>query len=164
MKFLLALFLLISLDTVAQNSLSNIRTILTEADSVIIASHESLVVPEKRIGGPPEKSKEIIINGKPNFSIILKSHKLDHKSIDSLVFILTKEVSGDITQMACYDPHHAIYIFKKKTVSYLDICFGCQRFSKSKDIKFDIHELTNETWIELESFFAKRIVDNTNPF
>ena len=162
MKFLLAVFLLISLSAVAQNNLSNIRTILTEADSVIIVSHESLIVPEKPIGSPAEKAKEIIINGNPNYSIILNSYKLDHRSVDSLVLILTKKIDGDFVKMACFDPHNTIYSFKKGVVSYLDICFGCHQISGSKDIKPGDIELTNETWVEMESFFAKRGVENKN--
>ena len=160
MKSLFPLFIFFSLSSFAQKNVSNVRSILTNVDSVIIANHESLFVPEKPIGTPAEKGKEIVINGKPNYSIILKSHKLDSKSIDSLVVILTKEVDGDINKMACFDPHHIIYIFKKGNLSYFDICFGCHDFSISKDIKTGGHEFTNETWAELESFFKNRGFDN----
>jgi hypothetical protein len=162
MKFLLTSFLLFSLPGFAQDSLSNVRSILIEADSVIITKHETLVVPGKP--GRASTTKEIIINGKPNYAIILQSHKLDDKSIDSLAFILTKNPDGDAVTMNCFYPHHTVYIFKKGILSYLDICFGCHRFSRSNDIKTGDHKLTNETWVELESFFARRKIDNKNTF
>lgn len=142
--------------------MSNVRTILTEADSVIIVRHETLLVPGKP--GRVSTTKEIIINGKPNYAIILESHRLDHKSIDSLAFILTRDSNDDITKMNCFVPHHTIYIFKKETLSYFDLCFGCHRFSKSKDIKIGVHELTNEIWAELESFFARRQIGRIKPY
>lgn len=162
MKFLVSLFIIFSVPAYAQDSFSNVRSIITEADSVIIVRHETLLVPGKP--GRVSTTKKIVINEKPNYSIILQSHKLDQKSIDSVVFILTKNPHGDIVTMNCFEPHHTIYIFKKETLSYLDICFGCHRFSKSTDIKTGGHELTNETWIELESFFARRKIDNKNAF
>jgi hypothetical protein len=164
MKLLLPFFIFFSLNSFAQNSFSNVRSILTNADSVIIASHQSLFVPEKPIGTPAEKGKEIVVKGKPNYSIILKSCKLDHKSVDSLAFILTREADGNINQMACFDPHHTIYIFKKEALSFIDICFGCHRFSMSKDFKFGVYGLTDETWVELESFFEKHQIDNKKTF
>ncbi len=122
MKFLLPLFAFFSLSSFAQDSVSNVRAILTEADSVIIVRHETLLVPGKP--GRASTKKEIIIDGKPNYAIILELHKLDHKSIDSLAFILTKESNDDITIMNCFVPHHTIYIFKNETLSYFDLCFG----------------------------------------
>ena len=162
MKIFLSLFIIFSLTPSAQDSVSNVRSVLAEADSVIIVKHETLLVPGKP--GRVSTTKEIVINGKPNYSIILQSHKLDHKSIDSLAFILTKKPDGDIVTMNCFEPHHTIYIFKKETLSYLDICFGCHRFSRSNGIKTGDHKLTNETWVELESFFARRKIDNKNAF
>jgi hypothetical protein len=162
MKFFLCLFIVFSLSASAQDSVSNVRSILTEADSVIIVKHETLLVMGKP--GRASTTKEIVINGKPNYSIILQSHKLDPKSIDSLAFILTKNPDGDIVTMNCFESHHTVYIFKKEILSYLDICFGCHRFSRSKDIKTGDHKLTNETWAELESFFARRKIDNKNTF
>jgi len=154
MKLIFALFIFCSLDALGQGTVSNVRAILTAADSVIIVQHETLLV-----SGKPGKSsitKEIVVHGKPNYSVILKSLKLDRRSIDSIAVILTKEVDGDIVTMSCFEPHHAVYIFKNKTLSYLDICFGCHIFSHSKDINTGGHQLTNETWLELESFFTAR--------
>lgn len=154
MKLISALLIFCSLDSSAQDTTGNVRAILSEADSVVIVQHETLVVFGKP--GRPSTTKEIVINGKPNYSIILRSLQLDRKSIDSLALILTKKVDGDVVTMACFEPHHAVYIFKNKTLSYLDICFGCHIFSHSKDIDTGGHQLTNETWLELESFFKAR--------
>lgn len=151
MKFLCALLILSAQIAYGQGSANNIFSVLTESDSVIIVKHETLVVPGKP--GWPSTTKEILINGKPNDDIILTSTKLSRRSINSLAVILTKETAGDIVTMACFDPHHAVYIFRKEKVSYLDICFGCRQFSYTKEINTGGHQLTNETWLELESFF-----------
>ena len=164
MKILLSLFIFCSVNSFAQTSQSNLRSFLINADSVIISNHKSLVVAEKPIGVPAEKGEDIVANGKPNYAIILKSYKLDQISIDSLATILTKEVDGNSNQMACFDPHHTVYIFKNGKLSYLDICLSCHRFSRSKDIETADHQLTDETWLELESFFANRGIENKFSF
>ncbi|MFM6924826.1 MAG: hypothetical protein ACKOU7_04940 [Ferruginibacter sp.] len=154
MKLIFALFIFCSLDVFGQDGVNNVQSILSAADSVVIVQHETLLVSGKP--GKPSTTKEIIVNGKPNYSIIIKSIKLDRAGTDSLAVILTKEIDGDIVTMSCFEPHHAVYIFKNNTLSYLDICFGCRIFSHSEDINTGGHKLTNETWFELESFFKTR--------
>lgn len=153
MKCLLLLFLSISFSAFGQES--NVLQKFSHADSVIIVSHESLV-----LSGPPGKPGirlELVKENKPDYSIIREIKKLDKISIDSLaVILLSPDNDPDINTVFCFEPHHAIFIFTGELISYFDLCFACKRFVTTNDIAVSERILSNQVWHLLESFFRNR--------
>jgi len=158
MKAVLTLFLLISIAVSAQQHDSNILFKFGHADSVIIASHSSLVVQGKP--GKSGTTLELVKENKPNYTILGKTKKLDKISIDSLARILvTPNDDVDQSTVFCFEPHHVIYLFTNNIISYVDLCFDCMRFVTTKDILVSEYVLSNREWKLLESFFGNRTIN-----
>jgi len=147
--------LLLSFSLPAFGQESNLLQKFRYADSVIIVSHESLV-----LSGPPGKPGirlELVKENKPDYSIIREIKKLDKISIDSLTgILLSPNNDRDINTVFCFEPHHAVFIFSGELISYFDLCFACRRFVTTKDIAVSERILSSQVWHLLESFFRNR--------
>ncbi len=129
---------------------------LKAADTVLLISHkttEGVTVVDDKTGKvlPTEK---LIINDRPNKKIIQEQRIISAKEIDSLSEILAMPNKSSKIEMAmCYIPHHSILIIKNGKTSFIDICFTCQRFNVSKDLR-KLNEFDNFKWTQLRNFFT----------
>lgn len=131
----------------ADTAITN-KNILMEADSVVIASHPSPNEPLK-----DEKSGkwlppfDITKNGKINTDVIVERKKISLQSRRSLTSILFQPAVQAETGKLCFQPRHAIFIFRNEEIFYLDICFDCggvARFGRpfGSDLSFDEKKYT----------------------
>lgn len=151
----LLIFLLISFLSWGQDNSSKIVSIFQNADSIVLVSHESLIT-----SGEPGKGSiklKLVLDGNLNYAIVHEIAKLDRNSIDTLTHLLTEPNNDtEIWQLSCFDPHHAICIYKKGKLTYFNICFGCQKFVLYDRDIVEEKILDQKVWQELESFFKAR--------
>jgi len=104
--------------------------------------------------------KPLLKNGKPNNSIIREKIKLDSKLKQELIEVISKQKEDSLIYDGnyCFEPHHTIFIYKEKRWSYIDLCFGCDHYSYSKDLKINKDDflVTYEDWRKLETFFTNQ--------
>jgi hypothetical protein len=158
MKLILVLFSIIfPVNIFAQSSESNVAIKLTSADSIKIVKHKLTTVniynekTHKRYLSP-----QLLQKNKLNYAIIESIAAVDSSETKGLITILTsKNEDEEIKQMTCFLPHHAILIFKKGIVSYIDICFGCRKIATTEDIITNSW-LSDKSWKELEKFFNNK--------
>jgi len=132
-----------------------LRTKLKNADTVLLVSHEVTegIVLKDSAGGCIPLPK-LLVGGKPNYSIIKEKRVLSGTQLDTFIKIFARPFQSRTIEMAkCYMPHHAIFIIKDGKTSYVDICFGCQRFETSKDME-QLYAFDNRKWRELEECFV----------
>ncbi len=126
---------------------------LLESDSIIVASHESTSYPVDDLKtGKTLPPPELITNGIPNATIIHEQKKLGKKQIKLLDSILTVSAIEDSVASLCFQPRHAVFIYKKNQLSFIDFCFDCHSYSVSPDIKERII-LDDTKWKNLFQFF-----------
>lgn len=130
---------------------------LKSSDSILMVSHHRTKGHmEIDSMGNQVPIQELILNNKPNYSIVLERKLIKGKAIDSLVSIVTRPSAKKQYALAsCFSPHHAIFIFKGDKISYLNLCFDCVRAERSEDLfKLPIFDL--KRWSELKFFFIKQ--------
>lgn len=133
-----------------------LRTKLKNADSVLLVSHEATAgIAIVDSTGKHIPLPKLLVGGKPNYSIIKEQRVLSAAKLDTFIKIFARPFQSRTIEMAkCFIPHHAIFIIKNGRTSYVDICFGCQRFETSKDME-ELYAFDNRKWTELYDFFVK---------
>ncbi|MFZ1307268.1 MAG: hypothetical protein WAR80_15590 [Ferruginibacter sp.] len=137
-------------------SKDSLRIKLIEADTVLIVGHLGRMFKEPGHNDSLPPIPSILINGRPNLSIIKKQTVITGLDLDTLINILTKPVT-EITgpAMCIFDPHHTIFIIKNGETSFIDVCFNCEQFEASDNLKSFIDFNTNK-WSELDTFFIQK--------
>ena len=135
-----------------------IKKKLLTADSVSLISHSDLGIKTTDVEtGKPIYPKQLIINAQPNEKIIRQRQLLSDTSVQRLAGLVSRPLLGERAEIAkCFMPHHAILIFKKKKVSYIDICFGCRRIQSTSDIRFSEADFDEQKWTELMTYFLQK--------
>jgi hypothetical protein len=124
---------------------------ISTADSVILVSHEYSGLMSSS-SAEKNKSVNLISNGKLNSASIRERKKINTSQRDSLIKILSRPLDeNSVSKQECFEPHHAILIFKNNKLSYIDICFSCNDFRTSKDI--NIWGFDQQHWKELVKYF-----------
>jgi len=141
----------------AQRKQDPIMAIKQGADSVWILSHEVTGV---YIGYDDSQSKSherVLFEDDILDSTLLKeSRLLGGVERSQLARILAKPNTESKIEMAkCFMPHHAIVWRKMGKVSWIEVCFSCQKMRGSDDLKLTILEPDNAKWAELRSLFKK---------
>lgn len=133
------------------HSLLNLN--LETSDSVFLISHDPTfkVARDTPLG---YDSVQLIVNGNLNKEIIKESIKI--KNHIELVKILESKLTDSIiTLNNCFIPHHAILVYFKNKIDYLDICFLCKTTETPKNSVFSKIIMENKTFDILESFFKE---------
>lgn len=110
-------------------------TYLRSADSIVIVSHDSpnMSLRDKKTGKyrqPPN----LIVNGQVSDSAVHERKRLSRKSILELSQILTTPAVDDVMRSTCFQPRHAVVVYKNKRLAYLDICFDCYGLNSVGDM------------------------------
>src|SRR6476469_7142857 len=134
-KHLLIILILIQMQLFAfgQFKTTTIREAILKADTVMLVSHN---LTEQRImdegTGKVKSSPPILLQQRPNKSIIRESTVLSDSARGQLVEILTQPNQGKYEMMNCFLPHHSILLFKNGKAASVEICFACQILKPSK--------------------------------
>lgn len=160
MKILLNLliFCLAILAGYCQPDLS-LRGKFLSADSVLLVAHEStidgLTIDDRSSSDTQinDLRPRLIVAGNLNHSIIRQTKYLN---IADRKYVLTAldppKGAYSYTPSPCFDPHHAIVIFKEGHCSYIDFCFTCSNFSYSSDLNADMFAFS---WKNVGAVFRK---------
>ena len=154
--FLLVLNSLFSFSQIANDSLTNYIKV---AEKILITSHEDFNLTIEKPGKSKTINRTLLKNGKPNKKIIKEQIQLNLKLKEELIEIILTQKNDSVWDDAyCFWPHHTIFIYKEKKWSYIDLCFGCDNYSYSEDIKINKDEflVTYEDWRKMEAFFRKQ--------
>lgn len=132
---------------------SSLMLRLESSDSVLLISHE----PTYRIARDTPlgvDSVQLLEKGILNKKIVREMIRINN--YDELLEILfTKNKDSIITRYNCFIPHHAVIVYFKNKIDYLDICFLCKTIETSKNSIFSQIDMANKTFDLLESFFQK---------
>lgn len=127
-----------------------IRNHFLDADTVLLVGHLGLLGDFPK---PDDTLPLIVTSGKLNYPIIKKQKISTKTEIDTLLSILSKPDGEYLGLAKCgWNPHHSIVLIKNGHYSYIDMCFSCQQFGTSDDLKY-FHHFSGEKWNELEDFF-----------
>ncbi len=129
---------------------------LGKADSVFLISHRS--VPGSSISIVDSTGKEIsfplFLNGQLNPGAVLEKILLNTAETKKLTNMLGYKRDNILEHGLCFDPHHAVILFKAGSLSFIDLCFACRSFRTSEDIKLE--DIEQKTWEGLYSFFKAK--------
>lgn len=127
------------------------------ADSILIISHHRTKGHhESDSTGKEIPIQELILNNKPNYSIVKERKLIKGQAIDSLIKILGRpSIKGNFALAGCFSPHHAIFVFSEAKTSYLNICFDCHREESSEDL-FKLPNFDPKRWDELKAFYINQ--------
>ena len=165
-KIFTLLLVLNSLFTFSQIANDNLINYIKVAEKILITSHEDLNLTVKKPGKSKTIIRTLLKNGKPNKKIIKEEIQLDLKLKEELIEIISMQKNDSIWDGAyCFLPHHTIFIYKEKKWSYIDLCFGCDHYSYSKDLQINKFEflVTYEDWRKLETFFRTQNLNYEMP-
>ncbi len=132
MNRLLSIFLLsLPLKLSAQHE--NIDRKIKNADSIILISHKISWEYEAVEEGKSKNAPLFLSKGDVNPQIILSRRILLDRT--QIIDILHVE-NGTYKHVArtCDQPRNSILIYKKAKLSYIDICFHCERIHTSDDL------------------------------
>jgi hypothetical protein len=132
-------------------SLQKLKLLILNADSVILTSHIS---PPSIITGLHPNDYKLVLNGKVNPKFVKERKRINKASKIELANFLTYPFRDSIIEESnCFFyPHHSIYIFKHKRISYIHICFRCEDIECSRDINLPINDFDRVTWKKMEDF------------
>jgi hypothetical protein len=149
------LLLLHTSNASAQKQLTKIKSMLLNADSILLTSHiaPSAIIMENE----DPNDRKLVINDSINTKFIKERKLIDKTTILQLASLITKPFRDDVIyEGRCFIPHHTIYVFKNRLISYIDICFHCQEIMCSEDIIFPQEDFDQLTWKNLEKFFLRQ--------
>jgi hypothetical protein len=130
-----------------------VKAIKHDADSVWIISHEVTGIGIRKENGESEL-RLLFKNGKLDSSLLKESRKLSKLDRIKLAEILAKPNTEMKTEMGkCYFPQHAIILKKGRKVSWIEVCFSCQKMESSDDLKINFFPIDNPKWAKIQSFF-----------
>lgn len=96
--------------------------------------------------------------------------RLDTGSVDTLTDILYNSgyrfYVSSRSRMGCYFPRNAILFLngKHEVFEYLEICFDCHQFEKSREkVRFDAGDFNDDSLRLLEQFFQNKGLPTTGP-
>lgn len=165
LKFIFPLFLFQVIIGFGQTHMAAAGELISKADSVILISHVSIEeYHDKRdiVYQPDDSISEmkfpsLFTDTDINPAVIVQKKYLLKKDITILIHIVQKPVKK--TRIGwlplCFEPHHAILIYIKGRLSYIDFCFSCSQLATSPDIKLDNMDFRDGKWKEIKSFFLK---------
>lgn len=131
-------------------------SILFLADSVLITSHHSPNYPRRdSVTGKQLPRFEIIENGKINYDVVVEKKKLKQSDVKKLSSILFRPATKREIVTACFQPRHAVFVFKHGKISSLDICFDCGGAACTNDFHNDLI-FDNNKYAALQMFFKKQ--------
>lgn len=167
MKKIVTLLLVLSaLFSFSQNANDSLINYIKGSEKILMASHENLSLTVQKPGKSSTIIRTLLKNGKPNERIIKEQIQLGLKSKEALIEIIATQKNDSIWNGAyCFWPHHTLFIYKKKKWSYIDLCFGCDRYSYSGDLKINEASFlaTYEDWRKLEAFFREQNLNYEMP-
>jgi len=126
---------------------NSLKSKLLNADSIILISYSN---------SQDKGDRKSILNDQMNL-LNLKEYISVKKSgrIELASMITAPFKDNRIEEMGCFDPHHTIYIFKKRIISYITVCFECEEIVMSDDIDIPENDFDKATWKKLKLFFRK---------
>lgn len=134
-----------------------LRKDLSSADSVILLSHYSPNMPIKNpeTGKYYKQSIPFIENGRVNYKLSVQELKqLNTEQIHQLSDILTLPATDDVVKTLCFQPLHAVAIFRKEKMYCFDFCFECHGFGQYGESPPDII-MSSEKYSKLYSLYKK---------
>lgn len=139
-----------------QTALMALKTKLLTADSVVIVSHEHSLKIEAVDGKSYSPWQPLVKNGKPNPKVIHERKRLEDTAVQRLGEILMQTLKNSKIEMArCFMPHHAVFLFSKGKLSFIDICFDCFRLAASRNIRISESDFDYQKWNNLYTFFVQ---------
>jgi hypothetical protein len=154
---LISFFLVLLSGLNAQGKVDPIMAIKQDADSVWILSHEVTGVYIGYDDGKSKSEERVLFKaGKLDTSLVKETHLLTKTERSQLARLLARPNSETKIEMAkCFMPQHAIVCRKAGNVSWIEVCFSCQKIRGSKNLKSAIPELDNPKWAALRSLFKQ---------
>ena len=142
----------------SEKKVSSLKAQLESADTILLVTHEQTYGPVlNKKTKKYEEAKRLVLNNTINQKVIQEIKLIEGADRDLLSSILTQEIKGSpIILATCFEPHHAIILIKKKSVSYLEICFSCGGVS-TDELDISSADFDNDKWDRLYKFIDPRI-------
>lgn len=166
--FIFSLFFLYTFTAIGQRHIHAAVRLITNADSVILISHvttdenhdarDVLVAPPGFVyDTTPIVFPSFCVGEDINQAIIVQRMLLTKQIVIALASIVQKPVkkSRISSKPLCFEPHHAILIYNKGCLSYIDLCFHCSDLVTSTDLKLTNMDFKDGKWKEMKAFFIK---------
>lgn len=165
-KIFIILIILNSFFSYSQIANDSLISFIIAAEKVLITSHDDLNITIGKPGKSETVWRTVLKNGKPNKRIIKERLELDSKLKQELIDVISGQKKDILWEGAyCFWPHHTIFFYKEEKWSYIDLCFGCDHYSISKDLSVNKKEflVTYEDWRKLETFFRQQNLNYKMP-
>jgi hypothetical protein len=135
--------------------LQKLKSLILNADSIILVSH---VAPPTIIINKKPEDYQLVLNNQINSRFIKERKLIDSATIIELANFLTIPFRDSIIEeSSCFFyPHHSIYIFHGKKLSYIHICFQCEDIECSSDIKLPENDFDQATWQKMRLFLKSQ--------
>lgn len=150
MKSLFAILIfLLPLSLFAQRE--SIQRKIYKADSVVLISHIITREYEVSSDGKNKTAPSFLFRRNVNPKIILSRKLLSNKKRLADILHIEDGIYKH-TPATCDEPRNSILIYTKGKLSYIDICFHCQRIHTSEDLKSIVFFDSNK-FAKMEALF-----------
>ena len=162
----LHLFLSIILTTINSFSQTDLKSLFTEADSIVIIHHNT-PMHLKPPTYPPAKNTytatdslktNLFMSGSLNQLLIINKLSLNEQQRNELTSIFTKAYNNKIITSLCWEPMHTIEIFSKVHHSYVTLCFHCYGYIFTDQTSSRIAYLPEDMWSALKDYFIRNVI------
>lgn len=139
--------------------------LIAKADSVILISHlttqeyhdkrEGIISPADIVDSTNGIFPSFFVGKDINSLIIVQKKLLTKQEVASLIYIIQKPVKkSNIGSVSlCFEPHHAVLIYSRHQLSYIEFCFHCSDLVTSKDLKLKNSDFKDGKWKDIKAFF-----------
>ena len=150
LKLFILVFFCCSKNLYAQ-PLQKIKSLILNADSIVVVSH---IAPPTIITNKKPEEYKLVLNNQINSRFIKERKLINSDTVQELANFLTIPFRDSIIEESnCFFyPHHSIYIFHRKKLSYIHICFRCEDIECSPDIKLPVNDFDQATWRRMKDF------------
>lgn len=123
---------------------------ILQADTILLISHKLL---DKYKKYEDVYNPQIVENGRPNKRIIRQQKVLNDTSRKYLANLLGRLPNAVCKTAPCFNPHHAILLFRRGAISVVNLCFECHTLETSPGIHLKVQDFDEQKWADLKSLF-----------
>jgi hypothetical protein len=152
------------MDALPKETSPSLADSIDAADYIVIASHYSTNYPLRDPVTKKPYTPKLMIDGKPNDKIIHQKKKLRPAQVRELKNILMTAVENPYKSYTkCFQPRHAVFLYKNQRIEYLDFCFECTGYNRSPEFPVII-AFDEAKWRTLSDFFRKQGISDDLPW
>jgi hypothetical protein len=168
-RILFLLLLFQSRNAFGQNGLKDAARTIMAADSVVLITHITVNEYHDKTDVELPGMMDTTLSKKVTFlsllqgnsinpAVVVQRQPLTKTEVGLFAAIVRKPVKHYRIGFVplCFEPHHAVLVYRNGRMSYVDLCFHCRELATSTDFNLDNMDFKDGKWKQLQKFFTDR--------